>query len=283
ASNYAFGFVDGQLMVTPAQTTNIVSASANPVPTGSNVVFTATISAVAPSLGTATGSAEFVVDGAAFGSPIALSGGAASLSTAGLSHGYHVVGALYAGDTNFIGSTNNSIDLLVNRAPVGGAHPLATTQNKAVSFASSKLAGLDNDPDGDALSITGVNLCTNGGTASLVAGTITYVPPADYVGPDSFTYTLADSYGATATGTVNVTVKAANLSGVLNQLARQPDGSVRVTASGLPGQTYLIQASEDLKNWLTIGTNQPYANGLILFQDQEATNYPSRYYRLAAP
>ena len=35
-------------------------------------------------------------------------------------------------------------------------------------------------------------------------------PPPNYNGPDSFTYTVSDGNGGTATGTVNVTVTAVN-------------------------------------------------------------------------
>src|SRR5207249_4616770 len=39
-------------------------------------------------------------------------------------------------------------------------------------------------------------------------GTITYTPSAGYHGADSFTYTISDGKGGTATATVNVTINA---------------------------------------------------------------------------
>ena len=54
---------------------------------------------------------------------------------------------------------------------------------------------------------------TNGahGTVSCTGpGVCTYTPAADYNGPDSFTYTVSDGNGGTATGTVNVTVTPVN-------------------------------------------------------------------------
>ena len=58
---------------------------------------------------------------------------------------------------------------------------------------------------------------------------------------------------------------------------------MQLKASGIPGETYLIQASENLNSWSTIGTNAANSNGIIVFPDLNATNYTSRFYRLAAP
>ncbi len=105
--------------VAPASSTNAVSASANPVPTGFNVVLTATITAIAPGGGTPTGTVQFLADGSPLGLPATLSGGAASVTNNSLSNGFHIITAQYAGDGNFIGSTNNlNPDLLVSSAPV---------------------------------------------------------------------------------------------------------------------------------------------------------------------
>ncbi|MCE7697328.1 MAG: cadherin-like domain-containing protein, partial [Methanobacterium paludis] len=41
-------------------------------------------------------------------------------------------------------------------------------------------------------------------------GTVHYVPNADYNGLDSFTYTISDGHGGTATGTVSITVTVVN-------------------------------------------------------------------------
>ena len=65
--------------------------------------------------------------------------------------------------------------------------------------------GNDSAVEGDELTVTGVGAAENG-TVSLVDGVLTYTPDADFTGADSFTYTVSDDNGGTATATVHVTV-----------------------------------------------------------------------------
>ncbi|MDW8392298.1 MAG: cadherin domain-containing protein, partial [Oscillochloridaceae bacterium] len=66
----------------------------------------------------------------------------------------------------------------------------------------------DSDPDGDPLTITAVGTPSNGSVQIIENGqALRYTPGAGYLGPDSFTYTISDGRGATATATVNLTVE----------------------------------------------------------------------------
>ena len=68
---------------------------------------------------------------------------------------------------------------------------------------------LNNDTDADLpndhLSITGLGDPEHG-TVSVVNGQVLYTPDADYNGPDSFTYTITDNFGASDTATVYLNV-----------------------------------------------------------------------------
>ena len=64
------------------------------------------------------------------------------------------------------------------------------------------------DVDGDTLSVAAVGTAKNG-TVAIVSGStrdVEYTPNADFYGRDSFTYTVSDGNGGTATGKVTVTV-----------------------------------------------------------------------------
>ncbi len=65
----------------------------------------------------------------------------------------------------------------------------------------------DSDPEGGALTITGITGGPTAGTATVNGdGTVTYTPAADWFGTDVFTYEVCDASGACAEGTVVVTV-----------------------------------------------------------------------------
>jgi hypothetical protein len=96
--------------VNKASTSLVVASSSSTSSTGQAVMFTATLSVIAPGAGTPGGSVQFQIDGANFGSPVAISGGSAtSAPTSGLSAGSHTVEAVYSGDPNFSASTSAGI------------------------------------------------------------------------------------------------------------------------------------------------------------------------------
>jgi hypothetical protein len=93
-----------------------------------------------------------------------------------------------------------------NSAPVAGADTATTRQNTGVNIA---VLANDTDADGNTLSLTAVGPAANGTTArSGVA--VLYTPRANFHGTDTFTYTVSDGLGGTATGKVTVTVSAAS-------------------------------------------------------------------------
>ena len=66
-------------------------------------------------------------------------------------------------------------------------------------------------------------------------------------------------------------------------ITAQPDRSMAITVSGSANQTYVLQASFDLKNWTSVSTNLTDANGLCTYLDTDAKNYSHCFYRGALP
>lgn len=104
------------------------------------------------------------------------------------------------------GTITNDDPAPPNRAPVAAADAARTTPGSAVAVA---VLANDSDPDGDTLSVTAVSTPAHGTAVKNADGTVTYTPAAGYVGADSFTYTVSDGRGGTATGTVTLTVAEA--------------------------------------------------------------------------
>lgn len=98
-----------------------------------------------------------------------------------------------------------------NSPPVAAADRLTTKEDLALQLAPTALLGNDSDPDGDVVSITAVGKASQG-TVKLEpqTGGVVFTPAANYNGPATFTYTISDGKGGTATGSVALTVTPVN-------------------------------------------------------------------------
>jgi hypothetical protein len=77
----------------------------------------------------------------------------------------------------------------------------------------------------------------------------------------------------TAGGTEMVTIKYSPVT-----LQRRADGTVLLQAQGSPGESFDIQASSNLENWLDLGSVTANSNGLMQFTDTNTPNYNARFY-----
>lgn len=105
AANNIMGTSNSVAVATTAATTTTLSATPNPSALGQLVTFTATVSSD-PASGTPTGTVQFLIDNAAFGSPVTLSGGVAKITDSALSVGTHTITATYSGDATHAASTS---------------------------------------------------------------------------------------------------------------------------------------------------------------------------------
>lgn len=108
---------------------------------------------------------------------------------------------------NEITSTVNvTVPDTVNYAPTAMPDSDTTPENTAVMI---DVLANDSDPDGDTLSLADVDTPSHG-TAVISGDNIIYTPAADFIGTDTFNYTVRDSNNNTATAAITVTVSNVN-------------------------------------------------------------------------
>ncbi|MEM7273341.1 MAG: Ig-like domain-containing protein, partial [Actinomycetota bacterium] len=117
--------------------------------------------------------------------------------------------------TATVNVTINGADELPNMPPVAVDDVLVVDEDAGPTV----VAVLDNDSDpdtGDVLTVTSVGAAATG-TSGLSGGVVTYDPAGQFEAlaagqsaTDSFTYTIDDGNGETATATVNVTINGAD-------------------------------------------------------------------------
>jgi hypothetical protein len=127
----------------PYSTTAALTSSVNPSGLDQPVTFTATIT---PQYGgKASGTVTFKDGSTPLGSG-AVSGNVASLTTSGLAIGTHPITAVYSGDSNFMGSTSNTLSQIVTRATTTTS--LASSMNPSVSGKSVTFTAVVSSPAG---------------------------------------------------------------------------------------------------------------------------------------
>ncbi len=279
--NYTFDYVNGTLTITQAQSSGVVVSSANPALPGSSVTFTATLSAVAPGAGAPSGTVNFRIDGNVIGSG-SLSGGIATFSTSSLTHGSHTVKAEYAGSLNFVGTTNSlAQDQVINTAPVANNDTIQRYPTQGVKVRLSTLLANDTDADGDTLTPIVNPLSANGASVIVTGGWVIYSPASGFTSPDSFTYTISDGHGGSATATVTVAIQSDNLPGANLTITPLSGNRYQIDGNGIPGRTYRVQYANGDFNWhdLTSVTADPIGQ----FQYIDSSTETQRYYRTVTP
>src|SRR5205085_1387523 len=119
-------------------TTTSLTSSANPAIVGSPVSFTATVASTVAGQPTPSGTIQFLIDGANYGSPVSLINGSASTGPiTSLAIGSHTVTASYSGSASYTASTSAALtqaiklsnDDFANRAPISGSSLSITGTN----------------------------------------------------------------------------------------------------------------------------------------------------------
>lgn len=116
----------------------------------------------------------------------------------------------YAIDDSRGGTATASVTITVgdlNTPPIANDVEVSVEAGSPVTI---DVLANDSDPDGDPLSIVGLGAPAHGTVTVNADNTITYTPDIDFVGTDSFGYTIGDGRGGTASATVAVNVVGYN-------------------------------------------------------------------------
>jgi hypothetical protein len=222
--------------VNKASSSTALASSVNPSVFGQSVTFTATVSAVAPGVGTPTGTVTFK-DGSTVLGTGTLSLGVATYSTSALSVASHSITAVYGYDSNFTGSTSSAVTQVVNKANsstalVSSLNPSVYSQSITFTATVSAVAPGAGTPTG---TVTFKDGSTTLGTGTLSGGVATYLTSALTGGPHSITavYGSDDSFNGSTSSPVAQTVnKAGTTTGLVSSINPSVFGqSVTFTAT----------------------------------------------------
>ncbi len=111
------------------------------------------------------------------------------------------------------GAILNCFEVIPSGAPPANNPPVAVADSLDVdedATGSCNVLANDSDPDGDLLTVVSWTAPAWGGVAYAGGGVFSYTPFAGFNGVDSFSYVVEDGRGGSATGTVSVSVSAAN-------------------------------------------------------------------------
>ena len=162
--------------------------------------------------------------------------------------------------------------------PVNNA-PLAVNDAYTVDCAAASTFNVlvnDSDKDGDALSITSVS--TPGkGTAMISSGKVVYTPNASTCGgaTDSFTYSISDGKGGTATASVAVTINntAPPPPPVNNAPVAVNDRFVVPCAVGMDLNVLVNDSDSDGDALTIISTTQPTKSSISIVSNGKSLRY----------
>jgi len=295
-TNYTTATTNVTVNVSKASTSVVLTSSAPTNGYHDPVTFTATLPT------NASGSVTFLANGAALSTSNLVSGVATSLTITNLPRGTNVITAQYAGDGNYVGSTNTLNEIVTNHPPA--ATVLTVTRDAGIALAISLADVATNwtDVDGDPVYLTAVNMLTtnginltesnwvrvtNGSVVSIETNFWSYITYTNSPSQnDQISYSISDGQGGTNIGYINIVMSGVALTGT-NSIASYNFTNglpFTLTAYGVVGESYETQRSTNLTSWVPIATNTAATNGVISISDSFSdlgSNAPSPlFYRL---
>ncbi len=161
-----------------------------------------------------------------------------------------------------------------NVAPVANNDCFSGCEDKPVVISAANLLSNDTDKNNDKLTLTSVQGALNG-KVSLINGSVTFTPTANYNGPASFTYTISDGKGGTSTATVNLSISP------VNDRPDAVDDNIVVTAPGkvtIDPATLLANDTDVDGDKLTITSVQCATHGTVALVNGKVVFTPDAGY-----
>lgn len=148
----------------------------------------------------------------------------------------------------------------VNDAPVVHNEAVSTNVGTAVD-----ITVLANDVDDNVLMVVSVTQGVYGMVAITANGTVQYTPTPSFLGQDSFTYTVSDSRGGTATGTITVTVAYPPVA--VGDTVQAAEDTVAITGNVLANDT------DTNSGGLRVRGFTPATNGVVIYNGDGTFTY----------
>jgi len=146
------------------------------------------------------------------------------------------------------------------------------------------LAGAS-DPDGDAVSVVIASDSSDaGGYVTMGTDSLSYRPPIDYSGPDSFQLTVQDGRGGFTTAPLSITIAPED--GITGApppaLEKVGANQMRIRFQGVSGATYRFQRSTNFSAWTTLYTVTAGVEGTVEYTDSSPP-VGKAFYRIQSP
>jgi hypothetical protein len=173
-----------------------------------------------------------------------------------------------------------------NAPPVFDGFSTFTPVNNQAIISYVLLLGGASDPDGDPVSaVIASGSTAAGGYVSMGANSLTYTPPIDYSGTDTFPLTVQDGRGGFTSADILFTVEPEDGITGLGQptLEKLAGNQARIRFHGVPGVQYSFQRSTDLSQWSTVRAVTAGGDGVVEYTDLSPPPGGRAYYRLTSP
>jgi len=156
----------------------------------------------------------------------------------------------------------------INDSPAASDDSATTDEDMPATI---NVLGNDSDVDGDSLTVTTVTQGAHGSVTNN-GSNVTYSPAANFNGSDSFSYTISDSHGGTATANVNVTINAINDAPIANPDSATTNEDTSVTIDVVANDT---DVDADSLSLVSVGSA---AHGSVSIVSGKAVYSPAANY-----